>query len=105
MDVDSFWDTYPQTPVAGPVKFYYLLAFAFYFTQIFILNIEAPRKDHNRMLGHHIVTVGLIASSWAFNFTRPGCTILFLLDWCDIYLPVSVTQNRSLDPHLTMMME
>ena len=89
MDMNVFWETYPHTPSPGPVKFYYLLAFACYFMQMFILNIEAPRKDYYQMLGHHVVTVVLIATSWWFHFTRFGCTILLLLDWCDIFLAVS----------------
>lgn len=41
------------------------------------------------MFTHHIVTVLLMIVSYLTNFTRVGAEILFILDWCDIFLPVS----------------
>jgi acyl-CoA-dependent ceramide synthase len=90
MDTDLFWEFFPHTPLPGPIKAYYFLAFAFYTTQVVILNIEEHRKDHWQMLSHHIITVGLIAYSYYTHLSRPGCAILVLLDWCDIFLPVSL---------------
>jgi acyl-CoA-dependent ceramide synthase len=95
MDLEAYWIRYPHIPLPSPVKSYYLLALAFYTTQIFILNIEAPRRDHHQMLGHHIVTVILLAVSWFTNISRFGCAILVLLDWCDIFLPVCMSPTKS----------
>lgn len=89
LDTGAYWTNFPNTPVPGPVKFYYFLAFAFYGTAMVILNIEEHRKDHVQMLSHHIITVALIGVSWVTHISRPGIQILVLLDWCDIFLPVS----------------
>jgi hypothetical protein len=55
---------------------------------VLLLNAEAPRKDHWQMMTHHVVTVILIVASYAYNFTRVGCLIMVIMDWCDIFLPV-----------------
>ncbi|KAI0368088.1 longevity assurance proteins LAG1/LAC1 [Pilatotrama ljubarskyi] len=80
---------YPHIPLAGPIKFYYLLETAFYFHQILIINAEARRKDHWQMLTHHIITVILMVGSYFYNYTRVGCLIMVLMDWCDIFLPLA----------------
>jgi acyl-CoA-dependent ceramide synthase len=59
-----------------------------YLHLVLLLNAEAPRKDHWQMMAHHIVTIVLITASYAYNFTRVGCLIMVLMDWCDIFLPV-----------------
>lgn len=56
--------------------------------QMLILNAEARRKDHVQMMAHHIITVILMVTSYFTNFTRVGCVIMVLMDWCDIFLPV-----------------
>lgn len=85
----DLWLNYPHIPLAGPFKFYYLSQTAFYLHQILILNAEARRKDHVQMMTHHIITVILMWTSYFTNFTRVGALIMVLMDWCDIFLPVS----------------
>ena len=82
------WIGYPHIPLAGPLKFYYLTQFAFWIHSVLVLNAEARRKDHAQMMTHHFVTISLIAGSYHMNYTRVGCLILVLTDWCDIWLPV-----------------
>jgi very-long-chain ceramide synthase len=82
------WLNYPHIPLAGPVKFYYLTQTAFYLHQVLILNAEARRKDHVQMMGHHVITILLMGLSYFSNFTRVGCLIMVLMDYCDIFLPV-----------------
>jgi acyl-CoA-dependent ceramide synthase len=89
LDPTDLWRDYPHIPLAGPLKFYYLTQTAFYIHQILILNAEARRKDHVQMMMHHVITVILMAGSYFSNFTRVGCLIMVLMDWCDIFLPVS----------------
>ncbi|KAJ7179942.1 TLC domain-containing protein [Mycena crocata] len=86
---DDLWRDYPHIPLAAPVKFYYLTQSAFYTHQILVLNAEAPRKDHLQMMTHHVITVFLMGASYFFNFTRVGCLIMVLMDWCDIFLPLA----------------
>lgn len=93
---EKVWQGYPHTPVAGPIKLYYLIQTGFYFHQILILHAEARRKDHYQMLLHHIITIVLMILSFIYNFTRVGCLIIVLMDYCDIWLPVSLHTDRSL---------
>lgn len=88
-DPAPLWADYPHIPIAAPVKFYYLLQTAFYIHQVLILNAEARRKDHIQMMTHHVITIALVGASYYANFTRVGCMLLVLMDWCDIWLPVS----------------
>lgn len=88
-DPVDLWLGYPHIPLAGPLKFYYLLQTAFYIHQILIINAEARRKDHVQMMTHHVITVFLLAASYYCNFNRIGCLILVLMDWCDIFLPLA----------------
>lgn len=83
------WIGYPHIPLAGPVKLYYLMESAFYTHQILVINAEARRKDHWQMMTHHVITVSLMLLSYYYNCTRVGCLVMFIMDWCDIWLPVS----------------
>lgn len=83
----ELWINYPHTPLAAPIKLYYLTQLGFMCHQVLILNAEARRKDHYQMLSHHIITIALLVGSYHMNFTRVGCLILVLMDWCDIWLP------------------
>ena len=56
-----------------------------------ILNAEARRKDHWQMMAHHVITVILVIGSYSYNYTRVGCLIMFLMDLCDVFLPVRPT--------------
>lgn len=87
-NLTDLWRDSPHSPVAGPVKFYYLSQIAFYLHQVLILNAEARRKDHVQMMAHHIITIVLMFASYFGNFTRIGCVIMLIMDWCDILLPV-----------------
>lgn len=90
----NVWTGYPHSPLAGPVKFYYLLQTACYIHQILVLNAEARRKDHWQMMAHHIITVALEIASYFYNYTRVGCLVLVLMDLCDGLLPVSAIHGR-----------
>ncbi|KAI0082466.1 longevity assurance proteins LAG1/LAC1 [Panus rudis PR-1116 ss-1] len=83
------WVNYPHIPLAGPLKLYYLIETAFYMHQILVLNAEARRKDHWQMMTHHIITVILMVGSYFYNFTRVGVLVMFLMDLCDIFLPLA----------------
>lgn len=93
LDPIDLWKDYPHIPLAGTLKFYYLTQTAFYLHQVLILNAEARRKDHLQMMTHHVITVVLMTLSYYCNFTRVGCLIMVLMDWCDIFLPVSISSH------------
>ncbi|KAH9938321.1 longevity assurance proteins LAG1/LAC1 [Fomitopsis serialis] len=89
LDPIDVWLKYPHIPLAGPIKFYYLLETSFYSHQILVINAEARRKDHWQMMTHHVITVFLMVGSYFYNYTRVGCLVMFLMDWCDIWLPLA----------------
>ena len=79
---------------------------AFYTHQMLVINAEARRKDHWQMMTHHVITVSLMLLSYSYNYTRVGCLVMFIMDWCDIWLPVSsqrtVVQTEYLPRNLKM---
>ena len=85
---EGIWSGYPNYPLPGPVKFYYLNETAFYIHGVFILTAEARRKDHVQMMSHHFIAIALMFLSYAWGFTRVGCLIMLLMDVCDVLLPV-----------------
>ncbi|KAI0921677.1 hypothetical protein AcW1_004422 [Taiwanofungus camphoratus] len=89
LDPINVWLTYPHIPLPGPIKFYYLLQTGFWCHQILIINAEARRKDHWQMMTHHVITIVLLLASYIYNYTRIGCLIMLLMDWCDIILPLA----------------
>lgn len=96
-DPTDLWLNYPHIPIAAPIKLYYLTQNAFYIHQVLILNAEARRKDHVQMMAHHVITILLMGSSYYTHFTRVGCLIMVLMDWCDIFLPVGRAQTGPLE--------
>lgn len=54
--------------------------------------MEERRKDHNQMLTHHFITIGLLCSSYFYHHTRVGNLVLVLMDVVDIFLPVGVSR-------------
>ncbi|KAG6817444.1 hypothetical protein H0H87_008612 [Tephrocybe sp. NHM501043] len=92
----ALWQGYPHIPLAAPLKFYYLTQTAFYIHGVLILNAEARRKDHVQMMTHHVITIFLMVASYFTNFTRVGCLIMVLMDWCDIFLPVRASDFVSM---------
>ena len=87
-DLRELWAEYPQIESDGFFKGYYLVEMAFWLQQVFVLNIEARRKDFWQMLCHHIVTCTLIFMSYTYNVTRVGNAILCTMDFSDILLSV-----------------
>jgi acyl-CoA-dependent ceramide synthase len=49
------------------------------------------------MMTHHVITFLLLVWSYLYNFTRVGCLIMLLMDYCDIFLPVSDPDIFELD--------
>ncbi|WWD15763.1 hypothetical protein CI109_100185 [Kwoniella shandongensis] len=85
----QLWGTYPYNPIPGLTKFYYLAQLGWWFHQVYVINSEKRRKDHWQMFGHHILSITLITSSYATNFTRVGTLIHVLMDFVDIIFPIA----------------
>lgn len=93
LNIRQYWIDYPHDSLPALTKFYYLSQIAFWFQQIIVLNIEKHRKDHTQMLTHHIVTVVLVCTSYAFNFTGVGVAIHTTMDFSDILLSLAKMLN------------
>jgi acyl-CoA-dependent ceramide synthase len=89
-DTRYFWIDYPVTDYTEAFKYYYLVQFAFWLQQIFVLQIEAPRKDYRELVMHHINTLLLIFASYLCNFTRVGNAVFVCMDLPDAVLAVSM---------------
>lgn len=93
-DTSYFWRDYPVTDYDKLFKYYYLVQYAFWLQQIFVLQIEAPRKDYRELVLHHINTLLLIFFSYGCNFTRVGNAVFVYMDLPDAFLAVSVVCVR-----------
>jgi hypothetical protein len=64
-DTSTFWDGWPHQTLKYPLKLFYTFQCGFYIYSVAALLVwETRRKDHNVMMSHHIVTIGLIAYSY-----------------------------------------
>ena len=97
----ELWTDWPTRELPYITKFYILGQWSFWLQQVLVINIEERRKDYWQMLTHHVVTIGLISTSYAYHFTRIGNLILILMDVVDIFFPVSFPHLRGIAPAKT----
>ncbi|XP_070272584.1 ceramide synthase 1 [Myotis yumanensis] len=82
-----FYDWTPGMAVPRDIAAAYLLQGSFYGHSIYAtLYMDAWRKDSVVMLVHHVVTLVLIVSSYAFRYHSVGILVLFLHDISDVQL-------------------
>jgi acyl-CoA-dependent ceramide synthase len=84
----GMWTNWPTTLVDAKIKWYYLVQFAFWLQQLFVINIEERRKDHWQMYTHHIFTISLVLTSYGHYQTKVGNVILCLMDGVDLIFAV-----------------
>ena len=70
MDVYDFFDVWPLDSLDSQIKCFYYLETGLYLHLTINHFFEIRRKDFLEMLLHHAATLGLLAWSWLFNFTR-----------------------------------
>lgn len=89
------YETYPDLTNPFLFKVFYLGQAAFWAQQacVLVLQLEKPRKDHQEMIFHHIVTLLLVWSSYVFHFTRIGLAIYITMDISDFLLSLSKIFN------------
>ncbi|KAI5952686.1 lag1 [Candida jiufengensis] len=85
-NLDQIYINWPNYLMDNKFKKYYLVSMAFWLQQIFVLNVEKPRKDHYQMFSHHIITCLLIIGSYYYYYFRIGHLILMIMDSVDIFL-------------------
>ncbi|KAF9346390.1 sphingosine N-acyltransferase lag1 [Mortierella sp. NVP85] len=86
---EAFFEGYPHTQLPHVMFWYYYVQLAFWLQQIFVLHIEAPRKDFWALLSHHTVTLLLISGSAISNFWMAGTAVFVVMDLADIILAFS----------------
>lgn len=84
----EMWTGWPNRETEGPMKWYYLVQFAFWIQQIIVVNIEERRKDHWQMFIHHIITCLLMFTSYCYHQTKVGNVILVIMESVDLLLAV-----------------
>lgn len=99
----GMYEEYPHRSHEGVVKFYYLFQAAYWLQQaiVLVLGMEKPRKDFKELVGHHIVTLGLIGLSYRFHFTYIGIAVYLTHDISDFFLAVSKSLNYVNSPITT----
>ncbi|XP_008578375.1 PREDICTED: ceramide synthase 1 isoform X3 [Galeopterus variegatus] len=82
-----FYDWTPGMAVPRDIAAAYLLQGSFYSHSIYAtLYMDTWRKDSVVMLIHHVVTLVLIVSSYAFRYHNVGILVFFLHDISDVLL-------------------
>ncbi|KAK4202341.1 TLC domain-containing protein [Triangularia verruculosa] len=91
----GMYEGFPHRTHEAGFKAYYLLQAAFWMQQVvvMVLGLEARRKDFNQLIGHHVVTVALVALSYRFHFTYMGIAVYITHDLSDFFLSISKTLN------------
>lgn len=74
-------------PMVMEERFYYAMGGGFYAAgTLFLTMFDARRSDFAEHFIHHVVTLGLIAMSYLYGYTRVGILVLALHDIGDIFL-------------------
>jgi acyl-CoA-dependent ceramide synthase len=94
-DTVGMYENFPHRSHDAVFKFYYLFQAAYWAQQaiVLLLGMEKPRKDFKELVGHHIVTLALIALSYRFHFTYMGIAVFTTHDISDWFLATVKTLN------------
>lgn len=89
-DTTAIFVDFPHKVHTADFKAYYLLQASYWAQQaiVLMLQLEKPRKDFKELVGHHIVTLALIALSYRFHFTHMGLAVYITHDVSDFFLAV-----------------
>ncbi|EXF82006.1 TLC domain-containing protein [Colletotrichum fioriniae PJ7] len=91
----GMYEDFPHMTHEAGFKFYYLFQAAYWAQQaiVLLLGMEKPRKDFKELVGHHIVSLSLIALSYRFHFTYMGLAVYSTHDISDFFLATSKVLN------------
>ncbi|KAI1331156.1 TLC domain-containing protein [Xylariaceae sp. FL0255] len=91
----AFYENFPHKTHTAGFKFYYLFQAAYWAQQaiVLLIGLEKPRKDYKELVGHHIVSLALIALSYRFHFTYIGIAVYITHDISDFFLATSKVLN------------
>jgi acyl-CoA-dependent ceramide synthase len=91
----AMYEDFPHKSHIAMFKFYYLFQASYWSQQaiVLLLGMEKPRKDYKELVGHHIVSIALIALSYRFHFTYMGLGVFISHDISDFFLAVSFSSK------------
>ncbi|KAE9381168.1 longevity assurance proteins LAG1/LAC1 [Stipitochalara longipes BDJ] len=92
-NIAGMYADFPHRTMSGEFKAYYLFQAAYWAQQAIVIGLvlEKPRKDFWQLVGHHIVTLVLIAASYRFHFTYMGLGVFVTHDLSDCFFAISKT--------------
>ena len=95
-DTSAMFKGYPHRAHEAVFKAYYLLQASYWSQQaiVLMLQLEKPRKDFKELVGHHFITLALIALSYRFHFAYMGIAVYITHDISDFFLAVSTHTGR-----------
>ncbi|KAL9581930.1 MAG: hypothetical protein Q9203_005700 [Teloschistes exilis] len=98
----GMYETFPNRTHDALFKAYYLLQASYWAQQalVLVMLLEKPRKDFKELVGHHVVTLSLIALSYRFHFTYMGLAVYITHDISDFFLAVSLFSSPLLSSPL-----
>lgn len=101
----GMYEAFPHRTHEAMFKFYYLFQAAYWAQQaiVMLLGLEKRRKDFKELVGHHIVTLALIALSYRFHFTYIGIAVYLTHDISDFFLAVSPSSTPTISSTMTLM--
>lgn len=85
-DIKECWIGYPFHRVDDSVWWYYMIETSFYYSLLLASFFDVRRSDFWQLIVHHVVTIGLLSSSFTINFVRVGTLVLVSHDLADILL-------------------
>ncbi|WKY05336.1 hypothetical protein Q1695_005945 [Nippostrongylus brasiliensis] len=85
-DIKQCWIGYPFHAVDDDVWWYYMVEMSFYYSLLLASFYDVKRSDFWQLIIHHVVTIGLLSSSFTINFIRVGTLVLLSHDVADILL-------------------
>ncbi|GMG41859.1 unnamed protein product [Aspergillus oryzae var. brunneus] len=99
----AMYEGFPHREHEALFKAYYLLQASYWAQQaiVLLLQLEKPRKDFKELVGHHIITLALIALSYRFHFTYMGLAVYITHDVSDFFLAILwavLTEFRTVGP-------
>ncbi|GAW24241.1 hypothetical protein ANO14919_138240 [Xylariales sp. No.14919] len=87
--LEELWTDWPQREMEGLVKGYMLAQLAYWTQQVLVVNLEARRHDYWQMIAHHCATITLVASAYAYHYTRVSNLIFVLMDIIELIFPLA----------------
>jgi len=85
-DSSLFWIDWPNHELTEGMASVYALYAGFYVHQLVYLFLDVKTSDFVALLVHHIITLGLVVSSFVMKFTRVGLFVMLLHDVSDVFL-------------------